>query len=74
MRFKTLFKLGLISFLVFVTVGDRFLPKPLNDASRQTRTSINQFLINMFPDTEFESRSEKIQKAIEEQEKGAESE
>ncbi len=74
MGFKTLFNLGLISFLVFVTVGDRFLPKPLNDASRQTRTSINQFFINMFPETEFESRYDKLEKAIEEQEKGAEDE
>ena len=74
MRFKTLFKLGLISFLVFVTLGDRFLPKPLNHASCQTRTSINQFLINMFPDIKFEFPHEKLEKAIEKLQKGAESE
>ncbi len=73
MRFKTLFNLGLISFLVFVTLGDRFLPKPLNDASRQTRTSINQFLIGIFPDKKFKNPYERTEKAIEEHEKGAES-
>jgi hypothetical protein len=40
-----LFILGLI----FVGFGDSFLPKPLSIASYQTRTTINNFVIGMFP-------------------------
>ncbi|BAZ11843.1 hypothetical protein NIES4071_36690 [Calothrix sp. NIES-4071] len=40
-----LFILGLI----FVGFGDSFLPKPLSTASYQTRTTINNFVIGMFP-------------------------
>lgn len=35
--------------LLFVGCGDSFLPKPLSTASLQTRTTINNFVIGMFP-------------------------
>ncbi|OKH52988.1 hypothetical protein NIES2101_12955 [Calothrix sp. HK-06] len=35
--------------LIFVGFGDSFLPKPLSTASYQTRTTINNFVIGMFP-------------------------
>lgn len=35
--------------LVFIGFGDSFLPKPLSTASYQTRTSINNIVIGMFP-------------------------
>ncbi len=35
--------------LLFVGCGDSFLPKPLSTASLQTRTTINNFLIGIFP-------------------------
>ena len=47
MRLKTVFTLGFISFVVFVTAGDRFLPKPLSHASQHTRTSIDGFLTDI---------------------------
>lgn len=38
-----------ILFLLFVTLGDKFLPKPLSTTSLQTRTSLNKFFIGLFP-------------------------
>jgi hypothetical protein len=35
--------------LLFVGCGDSFLPKPLSTTSLQTRTTINNFVIGMFP-------------------------
>jgi hypothetical protein len=35
--------------LLFVGCGDSFLPKPLSTASLQTRNSINNFVIGIFP-------------------------
>ncbi len=35
--------------LIFIGFGDSFLPKPLNTASYQTRTTINNFVIGIFP-------------------------
>ncbi|RUT02480.1 hypothetical protein DSM106972_059580 [Dulcicalothrix desertica PCC 7102] len=35
--------------LIFVGFGDSFLPKPLSTASYQTRTTINNIVIGMFP-------------------------
>lgn len=35
--------------LIFVGIGDGFLPKPLGTASYQTRTAINNVVISMFP-------------------------
>jgi hypothetical protein len=41
--------LAFLLILVFVGFGDSFLPKPLSTASYQTRTTINNFVIGMFP-------------------------
>jgi hypothetical protein len=35
--------------LLFIGFGDSFLPKPLSTASYQTRTTINNIVIGMFP-------------------------
>lgn len=35
--------------LIFVGFGDSFLPKPLSNYSFQTRNTINQFVIGLFP-------------------------
>lgn len=39
----------MIIVLVFIGFGDKFLPQPLSTASFQTRTTINNFVIGMFP-------------------------
>lgn len=42
----------LVLLLVFIGVGDKFLPKPLDNASFQTRTTINKWIIGLFPSSE----------------------
>jgi len=49
MRPKTLITSLLILGIIFVAVGDRFLPQPLNSASQNTRKGINEFMIGLFP-------------------------
>jgi hypothetical protein len=46
---KTAVTYLLILFLLFVALGDQFLPKPLSTASRDTRISLNNFFIGLFP-------------------------
>ncbi|MEA5581243.1 hypothetical protein VB620_07810 [Nodularia harveyana UHCC-0300] len=38
----------LIGFLVFVAAGDKVLPGSLGTASTQTRTAMNNFMVNLF--------------------------
>lgn len=49
MRAKTFFTLCFALFLIFVFIGDKVLPKPLSTASLQTRTTMNNFLLGLFP-------------------------
>ncbi len=70
MRFKNLFTLALILGLLFITLGDRILPQPLNDASRNTRTSINQFLIGLFPNWQPKNPNQRTKDAADRLEKG----
>ena len=62
----------LILFLLFVTLGDRILPKPLSTASVQTRTSLNNFFIGLFPQKGPKlNPNERTEKAVEQEEKEA---
>ncbi|MEA5524222.1 hypothetical protein [Nodularia spumigena] len=38
----------LIGFILFVAAGDQVLPGALGTASTQTRTTMNNFVINLF--------------------------
>jgi hypothetical protein len=49
MRSKTPVGLILLVGLVFVGFGDQFLPPEIGRYSLQTRSSIDQFFINTFP-------------------------
>ncbi|WP_460200087.1 hypothetical protein [Scytonema sp. NUACC21] len=61
----------LILFLVFVGFGDSFLPKPLSSASLNTRTTLNNWMIGLFPTWQPKTNPhQRTQKAIEETEKG----
>ena len=42
----------LVVTILFVAVGDSFLPQPLAKASYQARTHLNQFFLGFFPETE----------------------
>jgi hypothetical protein len=56
--------------LIFIGFGDKFLPQPLSGASWQTRTTINQWLLGLFPNKEFKKLNEQREKEIEDLEKG----
>ena len=43
------FAILLIVLLVFIGFGDSFIPKPLSSVSFQTRSTINGFLVSLFP-------------------------
>ncbi len=55
---------SVLVFLFFVSLGDQFLPEPLSSASFNTRTSINEFLISLFPEKEFTNPYERTEDAI----------
>lgn len=43
------FALILLVTLIFIAVGDKFLPKPLSTYSTQTRNTLNQMMLGSFP-------------------------
>ncbi|CCQ57545.1 hypothetical protein WH8501_05560 [Crocosphaera watsonii WH 8501] len=47
----------LVLGLIFVAVGDTFLPKPLSTASKNARTYVNNIFLSFTPDTDFEKPS-----------------
>jgi hypothetical protein len=65
MRLKTLGIPIAVLGLVFITLGDRFLPSPLNSYSWQTRTSINQLLEHSLPQFKPKNPNAGMEKAVE---------
>jgi hypothetical protein len=62
------YMIPLVLLLIFIGFGDKFLPTPLNNASAQTRATINKWIIGLFPQQEGEGinpnkqREEQIEK------------
>jgi len=71
MRPKNITPILIVLTLIFIAVGDRFLPKPLSTASFQTRTSVNNFLVGLFPTRRPRNPNERTEKALEQQEQEA---
>jgi hypothetical protein len=72
MRFKfpkINFTLLIIAVFLFVGFGDRVLPKPLSTASLQTRTTVNSYLMGIFPKKRFKNPNERTEKAVDEMER-----
>jgi hypothetical protein len=62
---KSITTIVIILALLFVFAGDRILPKPLNKASLQTRTSLNNFMVGLFPTWKPKTKpNERTQKAL----------
>lgn len=62
-------KLGtmiLILGLIFVGMGDSFLPKPLSTLSKKTRSNLNQFLLDLTPDPDFKKPSQQREDQVKE--------
>ncbi|AFZ36759.1 hypothetical protein Sta7437_3252 [Stanieria cyanosphaera PCC 7437] len=53
MYIKSFFKLCLVMSLTYVTLGDEFLPQPYSSSSQKVRSEINEFLIGLLPNKEF---------------------
>ena len=65
MRFKTLLTFVIVGGVIFVGIGDKFLPKPLNTYSANTRNTINQKLLGLMPDPKIKKPSEGHDKQVE---------
>lgn len=66
---KKLLTLLFVGGLIFIGMGDMFLPKPLSQWSKQTRSSINAVLLGSF-NPKFTRPSKKREDAIERAEQG----
>ncbi len=66
MRPKTVFTYLFIIFMIFVTLGDKFLPGSLGQASVNTREGINNFVKGIFPQKEFKNPNKRTEDAVDE--------
>jgi hypothetical protein len=64
MRLKTLGIPIAVLGLVFITLGDRFLPGPLNQYSWQARIGINQLLERSLPQFKAKDPNGGMKKAV----------
>jgi hypothetical protein len=64
MNLKTLALPILLIMVVFIGVGDRFLPKPLNTMSFNTRNAINQALMGLSPKLKPQKPNAETEKAV----------
>ena len=53
MKFSALLKLCVVLSVVYITLGDVFLPQPYSHNSKQIKHDINEYLVGLFPDGEF---------------------
>lgn len=61
-----LFVFFIFTGLLFISVGDNFLPQPLSNLSSNTRSHVNQFLMGLFPDEKPINVRERTDRVIEE--------
>lgn len=64
---KTTNLLLTILVILFIAMGDRVLPKPLSTASLSVRTTMNNFLIGLFPSGKTKDVNGNREKALEQQ-------
>jgi hypothetical protein len=65
MRPKTAFTYIFLILLIFIVLGDKFLPGGLGEASANTREGINNFFKGIFPQKEFVNPYERTEKEVE---------
>ena len=64
MQRKNIFTLLFLGALLFVSVGDSVLPKPLSQYSRNTRDTISQWLLGLIPHKIFKKPSQKREEQL----------
>ncbi len=62
---KFLSTLLIFSALFFITLGDQFLPRPLNTYSYKARESLNNMILGLAPNKEPKRPSEQREKQME---------
>ncbi|NET37406.1 MAG: hypothetical protein F6K19_36170 [Cyanothece sp. SIO1E1] len=69
---KVNFALLTLIGLVFIAVGDRFLPGPVGQASTQARTTLNRSLMGLMPKLKSKpSRNQRTEDALKQTEQDA---
>jgi hypothetical protein len=68
---KTISTLLVLGSLLFITLGDRILPKPLSQYSSQTRNTLNQVILGLFPKDVPERPSKQREEQLEEMQRRA---
>jgi hypothetical protein len=53
MRLKAFIKLCLTMSLIYITMGDLFLPQPYRSNSKKVRSDINEFLVSLLSNKNF---------------------
>ncbi len=53
MRWKAFIKLCLTMSLIYITIGDLFLPEPYRNNSKKIRGDLNEFLVSLLPKKDF---------------------
>jgi hypothetical protein len=53
MRLKAFIKLCLTMSIVYITLGDLFLPQPYRNNSEKVRSDINEFLVSLLSKKDF---------------------
>ena len=67
---KSTIPILLFLFLLFVAVGEYIPFKPVSSASVQTKNTLNQFVMGLFPSKRPRNPYERTEKAIEKEEQG----
>lgn len=62
---KKLVMIGIVGGIIFVGVGDSFLPKPLDTYSRNAREVINAKMIGLMPNPKLKRPSAEREKEVE---------
>ena len=58
--------------ILFIALGDRFLPQPLSGASLNTRNTLNQTIVGLFPSWRPKTKPyERTEKALEQESQSA---
>jgi hypothetical protein len=62
----------LLIAILFIALGDRFLPQPLSGASLNTRNTLNQKIVGLFPSWRPKTKPyERTEKALEQESQSA---
>ncbi len=68
---KSWLTIAFVLGLIFIGIGDTFLPEPLSNVSKNTRTRVNQMLLKLTPNPQIRNPNDSLSEQVEEAEKKA---